>query len=517
MRDERTTPLPPLAICSGILVLSGYGLRVAVHRKHLIVSDGVCDDRRQLRIAKATAGLRRLVILGHSGTITLEALRWLHDIGASIVQIDPDGQMILASGPGSHPDGRLRRAQALASTNHTGLTVVRYLLRQKLDGQAEVLDQLTDVTNVALVRAAAQRIDSAQTTKELRDLEAEGAVHYWRAWEGIPVGFARKEARHVPKHWRTFGTRSSPLTHSPRLAANPANAVLNYLYGVLETEARIACHAMGLDPSLGLLHADLEFRDSFLFDLMEAARPRVDAFLLKTLRSQVFRRHDFVETRRGVCRLTPDLAKRIAEMAPRLAQMIGPTVEHVVRMLITPTTRSRRPVPTRLTEANRSAGRRTSRIRRRGVVVRPDLMPKACRSCGVLLDESSRHLYCETCLPERRAEVNDRLGAAGPRALARIRQEGYDPAHGGRAARVRGRRNACHMKDVRSWEQRNGEGPDRSVFRETILPRLAGVSLTAMRRATGLSRGYCSFIRKGKHVPHPRHWESLRLLVQAQT
>jgi hypothetical protein len=68
-------PLPPLAIRSGILVLSGYGLRVAVHRKHLVASDGVCDDRRELRVAKATAGLRRLVMIGHTGTITLEALR----------------------------------------------------------------------------------------------------------------------------------------------------------------------------------------------------------------------------------------------------------------------------------------------------------------------------------------------------------------------------------------------------------------------------------------------------------
>jgi hypothetical protein len=30
--------------------------------------------------------------------------------------------------------------------------------------------------------------------------------------------------------------------------------------------------------------------------------------------------------------------------------------------------------------------------------------------------------------------------------------------------------------------------------------------------ATGLTRAYCSRIRKGELVPHPRHWDALRSL-----
>ena len=33
----------------------------------------------------------------------------------------------------------------------------------------------------------------------------------------------------VPEHWRSFGTRASPLTGSPRRAVNAANSALNYL------------------------------------------------------------------------------------------------------------------------------------------------------------------------------------------------------------------------------------------------------------------------------------------------
>jgi CRISPR/Cas system-associated endonuclease Cas1 len=41
---------------------------------------------------------------------------------------------------------------------------------------------------------------------------------------------------------------------SPRLAANRANAILNYLYAVLESETRLAVAALGLDPGLGFWH-----------------------------------------------------------------------------------------------------------------------------------------------------------------------------------------------------------------------------------------------------------------------
>jgi hypothetical protein len=386
-----------------------------------------------------------------------------------------------------------------------------------LSGQAEVLDHLPSVNNAALVRGAAERIDAAQTTKELRELEAEGAIHYWRAWEGITVGFARKDADHVPKHWGTFGTRSSPLTHSARLAANPANAVLNYLYGILETEARIACHAMGLDPSVGLLHADLEFRDSFLFDLMEAARSRVDAFLLETLRSQVFRRDDFVETPQGACRLTPDLAKRIAEMAPRLAQIIGPTVERVVHMLITPTIRSGRPVPTRLTEANRSAGRKSAKPRDPNPTVHPaPVLPRACRICAVILEDPNGRLYCDTCLPKRRREADRVILASGAEALRQLRERGQDPAHGGVAAAARGANLSRNRRLAHAWEVEHPGPRDTQHFRTAIFPLLRRITVGEMARATGLTTGYCSMIRQGTYIPHPRHWETLRVLALAR-
>jgi CRISPR/Cas system-associated endonuclease Cas1 len=76
---------------------------------------------------------------------------------------------------------------------------------------------------------------------------------------------------------------------------------LNYLYALLESEARLGAVALGLDPGLGVLHVDSQSRDSLACDLMEAARPQVDAYLLDWITRQPLKREWFFEQRDGNC------------------------------------------------------------------------------------------------------------------------------------------------------------------------------------------------------------------------
>src|SRR5688572_28560057 len=100
MRSKSSGSLSPapIPIRDGVCVLSGYGLHVGVDRGHLLCRDGLCEDRREGRFAKIDR-LKRLVIVGHTGAITFDAIRWLHDRGAGLAMIDADGQVLLASGP----------------------------------------------------------------------------------------------------------------------------------------------------------------------------------------------------------------------------------------------------------------------------------------------------------------------------------------------------------------------------------------------------------------------------------
>jgi CRISPR/Cas system-associated endonuclease Cas1 len=65
------------------------------------------------------------------------------------------------------------------------------------------------------------------------------------------------------------------ITGSPRLAANPANAILNYLYTVFESEATLAVAALGLDPALASYMFDTKARDSLAFDVLEPIRHKL--------------------------------------------------------------------------------------------------------------------------------------------------------------------------------------------------------------------------------------------------
>ena len=73
---------------SGVLVLNGWGIRLQVHAGHLLTHDGIADERRTLRISKVGHGLKRLIIIGSDGYLTLDAIRWVSDVGASLLMLD---------------------------------------------------------------------------------------------------------------------------------------------------------------------------------------------------------------------------------------------------------------------------------------------------------------------------------------------------------------------------------------------------------------------------------------------
>lgn len=304
MQANPISPFDQVDTSSGVCTVDGWGVKIHVHHGHLIVEDGVGRSRRTRRYHKATSGLRRLVIIGHSGYITFEASRWLADAKIQAFHLDSDGRILSVSAQSPNLPAP-RRAQARAITGPAGLEIIRYLLSLKVAGQRELAVRL--VGQAPDIDSAIEAIEQATDLDILRIAEAQAAVAYWHSWSNVEVRFVRADRSKVPEHWLTFGQRRSPQSASGRRAINPINAVLNYLYALLEAEARIAAIAVGLDPGLGILHLDKKSRDSFALDLMEAGRPAVDAYVLDLVEGHVFRRSDFNETRAGITRIAPTL------------------------------------------------------------------------------------------------------------------------------------------------------------------------------------------------------------------
>ena len=122
-------------------------------------------------------------------------------------------------------------------------------------------------------------------------------------------------------------------TNANRKAERPVNALLNYVYALLEAEAILACQVVGLDPGLGIVHLDARGRQSLALDIIEPVRPSVDAFVLDLLERRTFRKVEFTETEEGHCRLKAPLTHELAETMPQWARALAPIAESVAHSL----------------------------------------------------------------------------------------------------------------------------------------------------------------------------------------
>ena len=460
----------------GVVTLFGYGIRAQVERGHLILEDGIGPDRRKGRLPRVGHGLRRLVVIGADGMVSLAALRWLADQNAAFVMLDRIGKVLAITGPVHPSDARLRRAQSLAQDSGAALQIAIALIRQKLIGQERLVrDHFQNNNSTEMISDARQALMKATSSEEIRRHEAHAALAYWRAWHELPVEFPRTDSRRVPEHWLRFGSRLSPLTRSPRLAVNPANAMLNYLYAILESEARLAISELGLDPGLGVLHADTRTRDSLACDLMEPIRPRVDAFLLDWLRRGPLQRKWFFEERDGNCRLMSEFAIQLSETSRLWRQALGPLAEWIAHTLWSTTSRlsqSKAPA-TRLTQNRKREAKgipvqpsATSRIRRVNSV------PAASRFTGTTLARLDRF---DPIAQTRRADTQRRQNTA---------------------------RKAWRPSGKPIWL-------DERFYREQIQPRLAAITVPTIAATLSVSEPYVTRIRAGRCIPHPRHWMPL--------
>ena len=150
--SNRNLPAEIVKPHHGVVTLSGYGIQVQVERGHLVIKDGIGPNRREARLPRIGHGLRRLVVIGSDGFVSLAALRWLADQHASFMMLERDGKVLAVTGPVNPSDARLRRAQSLAYKSDKGLEIAKELIRRKLDGQERVAvfgDEIVERRGVA--------------------------------------------------------------------------------------------------------------------------------------------------------------------------------------------------------------------------------------------------------------------------------------------------------------------------------------------------------------------------------
>lgn len=508
------SPVPLEAGRNGVLALTGWGIRMHVERGRLVVEESQAGVRYRGCFSRATCVIRRVVIRSTTGIVSLAALEWLDGIGAKVLHLDRGGRVLMASGDLGLDDPRLRRAQATAMGTERGAAIVRELLRRKFDGQLRVARRLeADGEVQATIRVASEALGGPREPADFLAVEAAAASAYWSAWRGVEPRWARKDAAQVPEHWRRFDARASKLTGHPRVATDPVNAVTNLLAALGESEARWACLAQGLDPGLGVLHRDLRARDSLALDLLEVIRPDYEGWLLDWLERRTLRLGDFVEGMRGQVSIAASLVPEIVGTSPVWGARVAPVVEWVAQALVA---EGGVTVPTRLTQANRSAGRANIRGSARNQKGRPQAGPavnRTCPYCGSML--APRRQVCDACRPDEQADHVLLYVAAGQAALQEAQARGEYPGRTPDANRKRGGAVSRAIADAKAWERDHPDLWEPARFTGGILPGLQGLSAGQVARAVGISTGYASQILKGQRVPHPRLWQKLERVTRA--
>ncbi len=488
----------------GVLVLHGFGIKVRVDRRHLFAEWGIGSERYQARLSRVEGHkLRRVVLIGSDGYCTLEALRFISDVGAAFLMLDKRGKALMVCGPASPSDSKLRRAQSLSLGNGVALRISKELISQKLAGQELLVrDMLHDSATADAIGRFRAELPGAVSTESVRLIESQAAKLYWQVWSDLPIRWPRKDEQRIPEHWKRFGSRISPLTHSPRLACNPPNALANFLYSLLEAQATLAASAMGLLPEIGLLHADAPNRNSLSCDLMEVCRPKCDAFLLHWLQSEPLRKSDFWEDRNGNCRIGSSLAIKLCETSETWRRLVAPVAEYVTQEIWSSVSKStsapelaRQRIATRLTQSRRRSvkGSEVPSVK----IPKPD---RVCRGCGATTRQGQ---HCPKCGREISGKKLTELAKIG-RAAAQSPQ----------AQKRRSATKRRHELARRRWLPSSQPAwLNNKTYLKEIQPRLAAVTISILASTLGVSEPYAADIRAGRHCPHPRHWQALAELV----
>ena len=320
LRERRKEPL----------ILSGHGVHLRVDKATLYIRNGFThypQDQETFRFFRGDLNLpTRIIMLDGSGGISFDVLAWLSQQGVTLIQLDWHGDVVTVIGGAGYAGDAAKIAWQVQTRDDNRLRMAfsTDLIIRKIGAAVKTLETSFPPTlrrDNAIIkgREGVKRLRSAPPADmtALRLTEAVCASAYFAAWRGIELEWKSTTKYPIPEEWRTFASRAS-LANGAKLknvkATHPLNALLNYAYGVLRSRLQIEAVANGFDPTIGIMHHGRRDAPAYIFDIMEPERPKVDVAVLKFALSETLTGADFLIGDDGTCRLSPQLARRVASL-----------------------------------------------------------------------------------------------------------------------------------------------------------------------------------------------------------
>jgi CRISPR-associated protein Cas1 len=262
------------------LHLGGFGVEVQASNlrasKELLITNGRGNENLPERyiFKPRKCPYDSIIIEGKSGHISLQALRWLSANNIPVFLMSYDGSVISSILPPAPVKADLRVSQMQAANDpEKRLTIAKALFQAKIDRSIQILDWLAqryDIEReVRLTKREASRSGKALTVSQLGTVEARTALRYWEAYRKV-----------LPERLRFQGRGYDGRN---RNASDPFNAALNYGYGFLTCECRMAINSVGLESAVGFSHTTTEWqtKESMVLDLEEPFRWLIDLTVIQ--------------------------------------------------------------------------------------------------------------------------------------------------------------------------------------------------------------------------------------------
>ncbi|MCC5932178.1 MAG: CRISPR-associated endonuclease Cas1 [Cyclobacteriaceae bacterium] len=228
------------------------------------------DPKEKVKINHIASHKATSFIMSKGASISTDAIALAIKNNIDIVIVESDG----------HPIGRfwhsklgsttkIRKRQLEASLNEEGLLWIKKWITQKLENQADYIQdlkkhrkQLSDF----LEEKQSNILEYREKISHLRAPTVGEVAETIRGWEGSAGRqYFDALAKAIPEEFIFQGRSFRP-------AKNPFNAMLNYAYGILYSRVERALMIAGLDPYVGFLHRDDYNMKSLVFDFIEPFR-----------------------------------------------------------------------------------------------------------------------------------------------------------------------------------------------------------------------------------------------------
>ena len=302
------------------LLITGFGTSINVDKRKLIITNKIKGTRLEFFPHKINHD--GIIIDGHTGNITFEAMRWLSKHNINLTLLNWNGQLLANVMPEQPKSGKLRIKQYQKYLDSEArFEIALKIVRCKVEHSLNLLEELSrfyESVDVAKIRKSAEKEDLflLQIMNNSKKQDISKSIKQLMTYEGRIAGIYHDNLTAIfhelyPEF--NFTGRKNKSNSRNYNASDETNALLNYGYAILESEIRKAINGIGLDYSIGFLHEINQSRTPLVYDVQELFRWLIDVSVIQLLEEKKIKKSDFIITENYHTRLGEDISKLLIE------------------------------------------------------------------------------------------------------------------------------------------------------------------------------------------------------------